>query len=73
MKCGFLEKIVTRFSVMLCSPGSVLCASSWRTYLRQVIIIMLVIFYRSIFCPILLSQVNGCDEMLQAEVLQHKF
>ena len=35
MKCGFfLEIINTRFSVMLCRSGPIMCVSSWRTCLR---------------------------------------
>jgi hypothetical protein len=41
---------------------------------NELSIIITVISYRSIFCPILLSQVNnGGDEMLQAYISQHKF
>jgi hypothetical protein len=36
---------------------------------QQIIIIILVISYRSIFFSILLSQYNGCDEMLEHKYL----
>jgi lambda repressor-like predicted transcriptional regulator len=32
--CDFWGTIVTRFSVMLCRPGSILCARNWPTCLR---------------------------------------